>query len=655
MSLPPSAFDAPHGPPARLAVASGDGRVALWDARSGARVAQLGTPDHLAHSVTCVAVSSPADGAAQPRKKRKKSGAKGKERAARACVAAGTKAGLVLVWDAASGELMHRLDGHAQAVRDVAFSPCGARLFSCGDDRRVVEWDAEGGEEKASFAASKRAPVTRLAVRHDGAALLTAGQGIKLWDLATGRVLQKYAGHTSPVGCLAFAPDGKAFVSGAADRFLHVWDADRRGKEARRPAAALALDFRPVAARLAAAEAGAGAGGAGGAGGAAEYTVAAVSEAGTAGVWRWDRSEPDTALESRAPACRVTVRVPAAAGKKRGSVRATAQDGALVNAQVLADDRVLVVRGSGLRPAFEEVSLADKRADGGGALRASVELPSLSARLFENAAGAAGKKRKGAPAGSVHVVGAEQAGAGHVRKARHAAMLEDPEAVARAARAAVPANGLGGGGSSTGEEVAAAVAAAGATPAAGSLQVVLSQALKTSDEGMIEQCIGTHSADVIRRTVDRLPTRDIVPFLRRLVAKFQTKPSRGPHLLMWIQEILTRHCSFLTSVPGLAHELSGLFQTVDARLSVFKKLLSLSGRLDLMLTQINVRQDAAAAAAAAASEAQAGPLATYEEGSDGGESEDGEEGDDDDDEDEEDDGGNEDGEDDDEDDEDMSN
>ena len=44
-------------------------------------------------------------------------------------------------------------------------------------------------------------------------------------------------------------------------------------------------------------------------------------------------------------------------------------------------------------------------------------------------------------------------------------------------------------------------------------------------------------------------------------------------------------------MPDLPYKLSGLYQVVDHRLAVFKRLLSLAGRLDLIMAQIAQRQE----------------------------------------------------------------
>jgi WD40 repeat protein len=40
-----------------------------------------------------------------------------------------------------SGQLIASLDGHKKCVRDLCFNKEGTRLFSCGDDSRLIIWD----------------------------------------------------------------------------------------------------------------------------------------------------------------------------------------------------------------------------------------------------------------------------------------------------------------------------------------------------------------------------------------------------------------------------------------------------------------------------------------------------------------------------------
>jgi hypothetical protein len=64
------------------------------------------------------------------------------------------------------------------------------------------------------------------------------GANVGLWDSLTGERQSTLSGHTAPVHCLAFSPDGKTLASGSADHTVLIWKTPPR-KEAK-PAPATA-------------------------------------------------------------------------------------------------------------------------------------------------------------------------------------------------------------------------------------------------------------------------------------------------------------------------------------------------------------------------------------------------------------------------------
>ncbi len=113
--------------------------------------------------------------------------------------------------------------------RSVAFSPDGKVVAGGAIGQQVLLWDTETGEQKTIL--EQGASLVRFSP--DGKLLATAGETMPtLWELPSGAKRLSFEGHGSSgfftsrdVPALAFSPDGKTVVSGAADGSIKVWEA----------------------------------------------------------------------------------------------------------------------------------------------------------------------------------------------------------------------------------------------------------------------------------------------------------------------------------------------------------------------------------------------------------------------------------------------
>jgi hypothetical protein len=127
-------------------------------------------------------------------------------------------------------------------------------------------------------------------------------------------------------------------------------------------------------------------------------------------------------------------------------------------------------------------------------------------------------------------------------------------------------------------------------PTSDSLVTLVEQALQSGDDSLLETCLAAE-ASVVQTTAMRLSTQWVVPLLRKVVAKFEKRPSRGALLTVWVASLLRSHTSFLVTVGDLSSQLSGLGQMLELRLGTYCKLSSLAGRLDLLMAQVDYRAE----------------------------------------------------------------
>ena len=100
----------------------------------------------------------------------------------------------MILWDATTGQQL-RADDVSSAVNSVAFSPDGSHILSGGDDTTIELWDAATGGLVRRFEGHSMS-VRSVAFSPDGTRVLSGSDDktIKLWDVATGRLQRTFGG-----------------------------------------------------------------------------------------------------------------------------------------------------------------------------------------------------------------------------------------------------------------------------------------------------------------------------------------------------------------------------------------------------------------------------------------------------------------------------
>jgi outer membrane protein assembly factor BamB len=108
-------------------------------------------------------------------------------------VAGGSKEDSLALWDAKTGRRLRKLlynNESLRLIRRVTFSPDGKYVFAATDVSPIVMWDAQTGKQLRVFDDKTR--MFDCVVMPDGTRLLTSNsREVRLWDLKTGRLLQK--------------------------------------------------------------------------------------------------------------------------------------------------------------------------------------------------------------------------------------------------------------------------------------------------------------------------------------------------------------------------------------------------------------------------------------------------------------------------------
>ncbi len=144
-----------------------------------------------------------------------------------------------LLWDVDAGERITQFPlttpeqrGYSSSDAGIAFSPEG-NIIAGGFWNEIVLWDATDAKTLMTIPQSEenQRPIT-LRFSPCGRYLASGAWwkgGLKktsicLWEVATGKNIATFKGHTTDVQCFAFSQDGTLLVSGGHDGAIYLWD-----------------------------------------------------------------------------------------------------------------------------------------------------------------------------------------------------------------------------------------------------------------------------------------------------------------------------------------------------------------------------------------------------------------------------------------------
>ncbi len=188
-------------------------------------------------------------------------------------LAAGFNNGDVHVWETSSGSEVGLFRGHESAIRSVAYSSDGSRLAAWGDDGRILIWDvntselnseiaqpgtvmvgswspddkflacghSDGsvnildtlfGDQYVTLRGTSIGPVYDLAWSPDSSRLATtngAEMAVRIWDVASEKMVVGPLRHTHGVVSLAWESDGQKLAAGDMAFSIKIWNTKTGG------------------------------------------------------------------------------------------------------------------------------------------------------------------------------------------------------------------------------------------------------------------------------------------------------------------------------------------------------------------------------------------------------------------------------------------
>jgi pre-mRNA-processing factor 17 len=136
------------------------------------------------------------------------------------------------VWSTVDQQLMRTYTGHHAAVRDVQFNHDGTKFVSASFDRYLRLWDTATGKVLQTFGNRRQVPYVVQFYPHDDNYFVVGGSDKRIvtYNAQTAEQTQEYNHHLAPVNAIVFVQDEgdgtTKMVTSSDDKKILIWEWD---------------------------------------------------------------------------------------------------------------------------------------------------------------------------------------------------------------------------------------------------------------------------------------------------------------------------------------------------------------------------------------------------------------------------------------------